>query len=128
MFKNIHKVLPKCHYIMSDFDLLLEAESAMIGTNAPVVSNKLKESWDKQDFDSYLIERGQGDIFFPTDFRLMKRIHEKVKGVNADHMKSYQFIQEYSEKNWAKTESGYNPLKEDFANTAFFLSRPYEDY
>lgn len=28
----------------------------------------------------------------------------------------------YSKEKWAETKSGYNPLKEDFENTSFFVT------
>ena len=31
-------------------------------------------------------------------------------------------MDEYSREIWTETQSGYNPLKEDFANTSFFVS------
>jgi hypothetical protein len=37
-------------------------------------------------------------------------------------MKSHEFMTRFSHSNWAETESGYNPLKEDFMNTSFILT------
>ena len=31
-------------------------------------------------------------------------------------------MNQYSKENWTTTQSGYNPIKEDFGNTSFFLS------
>lgn len=31
-------------------------------------------------------------------------------------------MNKYSKEIWAETKSGYNPLKEDFENTSFFIT------
>lgn len=116
-------MLPNAHYIIGDFDMLRGAPSSLSGICAPTVSLKLSESSSKQDYETYLIERGGGDIFFPTDFRLLRNMYLHVTGRQSESMKSYQFVEEYSDTNWAKTQSGYNPLKEDFNNTAFFMTK-----
>ncbi len=123
MLENLHKQLPNAEYVMSDFDLLRNSPSNKIGFNAPTVSTKLEESDAKEDFSNYLVPRGKADIFFPTDFRLLKAMYQCVTGKKSVVMKSYEFVDEYSDKNWVKTKSGYNPLKEDFSNTSFFLSK-----
>lgn len=38
-------------------------------------------------------------------------------------MKTWEFVERYSESNWCQTQSGYNPLKEDFSNTTMFCSK-----
>lgn len=121
--RNLKKHLPNCHLVVSDFDLLLESESSLGGVYAPTVSTKLEKSDEKRDHESYLVDRGAADIFFPTDFRLLRSMYEKVFDKRSEVLKSYDFVEQYSEKNWAKTKSGYNPLKEDFSNTAFFLTK-----
>ena len=37
-------------------------------------------------------------------------------------LKSYEFIDEFSEDEWALTKSRFNPIKEDFGNTSFFVT------
>ena len=123
MLKRLKKLLPNAHYIMGDFDLLRESPSSLIGINAPIVSTKLEKSEEKKDYGNYLVPRGSADIFFPTDFSLLKLMHSRITNCESERMKSFEFVQKYSEKNWATTKSGYNPLKEDFFNTSFFLSK-----
>ncbi len=108
---------------MSDFDLLRDAPSSLEGYNAPTVSTKLQASEAKKDYNSYMVDRGAADIFFPTDFRFLRSMYQSVTGKLSDHMKTYEFVEKHSEKQWAKTKSGYNPLKEDFSNTSFFLTK-----
>lgn len=121
--QNLHKVLPQAKYILSDFDMLREAPTAGSGFNAPTVSTKLEASDAKKDYDSYLVPRGAADIFFPTNFRLLRLMHQKTTGNDSEFLKTWEFVERYSDKNWAATKSGYNPLKEDFLNTSFFISQ-----
>ena len=32
-------------------------------------------------------------------------------------------MKQFGLDNWATTKSGYNPIKQDFANTSFFVSK-----
>ena len=50
---------------MSDFDSLA---SSISGINAPIVSRKGEKSADKKDYSTYLVDRGEADIFFPVNF------------------------------------------------------------
>ena len=102
--------------------MLKTAESVKMGTYAPVVSEKLSKSYEKKDFPTYLVKRGQADIFFPTDFRLLSHMYNKVCNKKGKAVKSFQFMDSYSKENWAETKSGYNPLREDFENTSFFIT------
>lgn len=123
MLRKLNSTIPRANYIFSDFDLLRESPFSLAGVNAPTVSTKLENSSEKKDYDSYLVDRGAADIFFPTDFRLLKLMYEDISKKESTYLKSYQFVEQYSEKNWATTKSGYNPLKEDFFNTSFFVTK-----
>lgn len=112
--------MPHGQLIMGDFDSLA---SNIPGINSPIVSRKGEGSAEKRDFDSYLVERGAADIFFPVDFDMLKVMHEAVLGREAEVRKSYEFFDEFSLKEWALSKSGFNPIKEDFSNTSFLLSR-----
>jgi hypothetical protein len=90
--------------------------------NAPIVSKKLKKAHEKKDFDSYLVDQGEADIFFPTNFELLKKMYSGVCKKKAVYMKTHEFVSEFAKEKWAETQSGYNPLKEDFLNTSFFLT------
>jgi len=102
---------------------LKESKSSSIGINAPIVSTKLEKSDQKKDYSDYLVPRGTADIFFPTNFRLIKLMHDEITKKDGEFMKTHQFVEEYSHTKWATTKSGYNPLKEDFLNTVFFLTK-----
>jgi Putative S-adenosyl-L-methionine-dependent methyltransferase len=119
---NLKKHTPNAHFILADFDLLQSAKSSKIGLNAPTVSKKLESSDEKEDYDDYLVPRGEADIFFPTDFRLISNMTTDTFGGRGRCLKSFEFFEEYGGQAWGKTVSGYNPLKEDFWNTSFFIS------
>lgn len=104
---------------MSDFDSLV---SNIPGVNAPIVSFKGDKSHAKKDFDTYLIERGQADIFFPVNFELARLMHQTILQRDANVVKSYEFFDEFGFENWTNSKSNFNPLKEDFGNTSFLVT------
>jgi len=122
MLKNMNKVIPNHHLILADFDLLKNSESAKQGINSPIVSKKLEKSAEKLDFDSYLVKRGEADIFFPTNFRYLKHAYKKICGRKGEVYKTYEFMDIFAKTKWTETRSGYNPLKEDFLNTSIFTT------
>ena len=71
---------------MSDFDHLV---SSIAGVNAPIVSRKGEKSPEKKDYNTYLVERGEADIFFPVDFPFLKAMHNSILKREADVVKSY---------------------------------------
>ena len=73
MMKRLKKNVPGIHLVMSDFDKLV---TSVPGINAPIVSTKGFKSDEKQDYNTYLVERGSSDIFFPVNFNLLAKIHE----------------------------------------------------
>lgn len=109
--------------MLADFDLLQSSGSSKIGLLAPTVSKKLEGSDEKLDFKDHLVQRGDADIFFPTDFRMISEMTTGTLGTQGRYLKSYQFFDEFGGDSWGKTVSGYNPLKEDFWNTSFYISR-----
>ena len=121
--KNLAKNIPNNHLIISDFDMLSNSISTRNqGINAPVVSKKLEKAQSKHDYDNYLIECGEGDIFFPTNFKLLRYLYKEICNKNSWIMKSHEFMKEFSFESWTETKSGYNPLKEDFLNTSFLVT------
>jgi hypothetical protein len=78
--------------------MLRASESVTAGINAPVVSQKLTKAHEKRDFKDYLVQRGEADIFFPTNFRLLRQMYKKVSGgrLDGEIYKSYEFMKEFS--------------------------------
>lgn len=81
--------VPKAHFVISDFDHLI---TAVPGINAPIVSKKGLKSFDKNDFDTYLIPRGEADIFFPVNFSLLQAIYKQIFNRSSKIVKSFEFI------------------------------------
>ena len=108
LFRRIKQNIPKSHLVISDFDKLI---SPVSGINAPIVSKKGFKSEEKQDYSSYLVKRGEADIFFPVDFSMLQLMHDEVLGKESQVVKSFEFIQEFSSENWAQTRSNFNPIK-----------------
>lgn len=108
LLKRIKQNIPKSHLVVSDFDKLI---SPVSGINAPIVSKKGFKSEEKQDYSSYLVKRGEADIFFPVDFSMLQLMHDEVLGKESQVVKSFEFIQEFSSENWAQTRSNFNPIK-----------------
>ena len=103
------------------------------------------------DHSTYLVPKGVADIFFPTDFSLLARLYRDAaqraqqhhqqsqqsqgpkagagslaaarQAQRAQHMKTAEFMQRFAAGEAARggTQSGYNPLLEDYTNTSFFL-------
>lgn len=70
LMKNIHNYIPNCHFILADFDFLPDV--SIPGINAPIVTTKGELPHEKEDFNSITDSKGNVDILFPTDFRLLR--------------------------------------------------------
>ena len=112
--------IPKAHFILADFDSLVGTKIDAI--NSPIVSQKGKLSHEKLDFDTYLVNRGEADIMFPTDFKMTQAIVKQLTGRSGKVWKSYKFMEEYAKTKWTETKTGYRPMFDDFKNTSIFTS------
>ena len=117
--KHLQNWIEKPHYILADFDYL---PNTLPGKYAPIVSQKGKESHEKKDYSTYLVNTGEADIFFPTDFKLLQQIHRHTTGRPAMAMKAHKFMSKYAKKDWTQTKTGYRPLFDDFRNTSFLTT------
>lgn len=120
LFKHIFEIFSNPHFILSDFDQL--PGNKIKGINAPIVSKKGFKSHEKKDFNTYITEVGEADIFFPTNFRFVQALHRHFSKNSGNVCKSYRFMEKYAKNNWTETETGYRPLFDDFRNTSFFTS------
>ena len=78
LMKHIAKSFPYTRsMVVADFDML-NNQYTPSGLGAPIVSTKGRKPHEKKDFSDYLVERGQADIFFPTNFAFMKFLHRRV--------------------------------------------------
>jgi hypothetical protein len=129
-----------CHTLLAfDFDALPTtlkggdgAEGAGTGTGccwgAPVVSGPPSPGQPARDYPDLLAAPpGTADIFFPTDFHLLARLARRVGvcghrvDVRTTTMKSADFFRVHAPRGVlaaTTTVSGWNPLLDDFTNTA----------
>lgn len=91
-------------------------DNSLAAINAPIVTK------DGEDYGSYLLPPGLLEIFFPTDFSLLKLAYESITKKECQVMKTTDFMCNYAPLTLSKTITGYNPLIEDFLNTSFLIS------
>jgi hypothetical protein len=109
----------------------LPVASDLAAVNAPLVTSRDRATGVSRDHESYVVNKGGADIFFPVDFAALKQLykfylHRENPAAQTRQVvkvvKSPSFLAMYADLNQTTTRSGYNPLIEDFWNTAFFLS------
>lgn len=81
MLKHIKKYFTNPSLLVGDFDMLNNQFTSK-AINCPIVSKKLQKPHEKSDFESYIVERGSADIFFPTDFRFLQYLAKEYMGIN----------------------------------------------
>jgi len=135
LFDTLHRVRPNHRLLAADFDYL--PETVIQGENAPLVARTT--AGVTKDYSSYLVQPGVADIFFPSDFELLARLYNQCStsksgsdvegsGGSAGYMKSKDFFEKWAviggKEEGRKTQcrDGYNPLLEDYSNTAFLFS------
>lgn len=87
-----------------------------------------------RDHGTIYVPLGSADIFFPSDFKLLEVLYaqsarEKNAMYQEDRLltgvaKANEYLSAFLPQNdTATTQSGFNPLLEDYSNTSFLLSR-----
>ena len=124
MFGNLAKNIPNHQIILADFDCFLTAlgKDSIKGLNTPVIADKLSAPTDQQTYDTLLIDRGQADICFPTDFRFLQHAYEKITKQPSSVYKNREFIDMFALQSWATTQNNYNPMREEYFNTSFLVT------
>ena len=101
---------------LADFDALPRPTGRdAVARNAPLVAAA------DRDLDSYLDATGDADIFFATDFDLLRRAWARLGGGDAETPTSADFFRRDPLSSETRTRGGYNPLLEDFLNTRVLL-------
>lgn len=137
LFDTLHRVRPNHRVLAADFDFL--PETVIQGKNAPLVATTIDGV--TRDYGSYLVQPGVADIFFPSDFELLSRLYDRSRSscgnrevgdrTAARHFKSKDFFKKWAEvereegdgkKRTRMCQDGYDPLVEDYSNTAFLVS------
>jgi len=121
-FEQLEKYFPQHKLILADFDYLPDT---MPGENGPVVQGKSRSN-EHISYHSYCnVEKGNCDIFFPTNFEALKHLYCHITNRRTDSVKLLKhanFLQSYADLYKTTTLSGFNPLLEDFTNMSFILS------
>ncbi|MCO5594695.1 hypothetical protein L7F22_048728 [Adiantum nelumboides] len=115
------KSFPRHNLVVSDFDRLPDAVQ---GINAPVVQTRLEGTMIP--VTTYCVHQGFFDIFFPTDFAMLKRLHSQVtgaaSGAGGEIMHHSTFLKRYAETDKTRCRDGSNPLLSWYENASWFLS------
>ncbi len=117
LLKKLCSQLPKHRLIISDFSSLPDT---IKGHKGPVVQTRYQG--DTVACSTYLLQRGLFDIFFPTDFELLRSMHGLLAKVDGKILPHAQFCQQFASYQNTETRSGYNPMLEEFENVKFYLS------
>lgn len=117
-----------------------DAGEELLAFQAPIVSSRDPASGIVRDHNAYTVPLGSADIFFPTCFQRLSRLHAEVCGEGGSGgasgrggmkeprrrpgmvMKQGAFLKEYGDAAATRTLTGYNPMVEDFVNASVFLS------
>lgn len=140
---KLRKNFPAHRILMSDFDYLPDA---VPGRNAPVVQTRYEGKMVT--CSTYLVSQGWFDIFFPTDFRFLRDMYDKVMagedrstleaeeklgasdlgpGMGWENRRGLrilshkQFLQRYGEPEYTMLQDGTNPMLDLYENAAFIF-------
>ncbi|KAF0696747.1 Aste57867_12506 [Aphanomyces stellatus] len=144
LLNTLQTSFPKHHLIAADFDALPSpsldahaqhkpflhtrsptstASGPLHAANAPLVASKT--AGVTVDHDTYLVQGGIADVFFPTDFVKLKHAYCQAltrQSHEVSIVKSSAFLTQFGDVAKTRTILGYNPLVEDYENTSFILS------
>lgn len=129
LLESLKLAVPNHVLVAADFDHLPwpsqvsgQRDTAL---NAPIVSSM----GGKVDHGSYLENFGNADIFFATDFRWLASAYSEVMGPSASAtvMSSDVFLSRNVNPRRTQTRTGYNPMLEDYRNTAFLIAKSRAD-
>ena len=126
LLESLGSLFPQHCLILADFS---ELPDAIVGRNAPVVQTRLNGKTVA--CSTYMLPKGEYDIFFPTDFDLLAKIyHEqhrkwnggKKRDVDVRVMTQGAFMTTYADLSKTRTRGGYNPMVDEYRNMKFFLT------
>lgn len=134
LLRALRKRIPQHRAILADFDHLPRSKahrsgdlcptSSLWAHHAPLVSSRDPSTGAVKDHGTYLVPFGSADIFFPTRFSRLLRLHAAIctGGNRGLAMKQASFLKLHADINATRTTSGYNPLLQDYLNASVFLS------
>jgi hypothetical protein len=130
---HLRRKFPSHKILMSDFDYLPDT---IPGRMAPVVQTRYEGQ--SVTCSTYLVSQGWFDIFFPTDFRLLRDMYDKVmSGEDASSqdngnmgwgnrkplrvLSHRQFLERYGEPEHTTLRDKSNPMLDLYENAAFIF-------
>jgi hypothetical protein len=119
---TLKQYFPNHRLILSDFDQLPDT---IPGHMAPVVQTRYKGAMVA--CSTYLVQPGWFDIFFPTNFELLRDVHchicyEDEASKRATVMTQKDFLLKHANLEATKTRSGEIPMLGFYSNFKFLLS------
>lgn len=151
LVQALRQRLPRHRAILADFDSFAgsagtteeggpASDESLTAFQAPIVSSRNSATGSVTDHGTYMVPLGSADIFFPTCFERLARLHAAVchgggggggSGGGGDVdvrrgrglvVKQGEFLGEFADLHATRTFSGFNPLVDDFRNSSVFLS------
>ncbi|KAJ1931355.1 hypothetical protein EC988_009817, partial [Linderina pennispora] len=114
----LSKYFPHHRLVLSDFFTL--PDTVPNAVDAPVVQTRF--SGAMVPCETYLVQPGWFDIFFPTNFELLSRMYDAVRGGKSRVCTQRQFAKENADLDKTRTRSGENPMLDFYENNKFLLS------
>ena len=155
-FHVLHHFMPQHRLLLADFSSLPDT---IAGMNGPIVSGRETTGSDTngaakrgrtKDYQTYLIDLGLADIFFPTDFAVLQYVYGRVRSLRAQRdsrtlavhsprvLTNYEFMAKYAveaaQREWiaegkagrwrspTQTRATFDPLLHDYINVKFLVS------
>lgn len=152
LVQALRERLPRHRAILADFDSFAGSagtaegpaanDESLTAFQAPIVSSRNPATGSVTDHATYMVPLGSADIFFPTCFERLSRLHAAVCHGNGSSrvggggggdgdvvrrgrglvVKQGEFLREFADLHATRTFSGFNPLVDDFRNSSVFLS------
>jgi hypothetical protein len=125
-FDTLYKSFPKHRLIISDFDSLPDT---IPGYMAPVVQTRFNGGMVP--CSTYMVQQGWFDIFFPTDFELLKDMHSYIGNINSISstddsrrmiLTQRDFLKRNADLIETRTRSGEIPMLMFYKNFKFLLT------
>ncbi|CAG8537849.1 3578_t:CDS:2 [Ambispora gerdemannii] len=123
----INEYFPRHRLLISDFFKLPET---IPGVDAPVVQTRFERTMVP--CSTYMVQPGYFDIFFPTNFELLKNIYQVLRagGKSDGNIQSQEiqvstqkdFLKKYADLEKTRTRSGENPMLLYYENIKFLFT------
>ncbi|KAJ1792386.1 hypothetical protein LPJ59_004850 [Coemansia sp. RSA 2399] len=113
------KYFPHHRLVLSDFYEL--PDTVPNAVDAPVVQTRFDGAMVP--CETYLVQPGWFDIFFPTNFELLKQVYDHVCQRGSSRVCTQrEFAMENADLGQTRTRSGENPMLAFYENTKFLVS------